>query len=88
MEDSKGIVEKEVDGYFGKEKFRLPPMPKYPIPVHDRYGFESLYVRKFDEYFGVFAKFHPDGGIDIATLNNRSWEDFPDYPDLINTTIN
>ena len=85
MESSKGVI--EVDGYFGKERIKLNPLPNNPLPVHDRYGFDSLYIRKFDEYFGVFAKVHPDGGIDKATMNNRPWKDFPDYPDLINTVV-
>ena len=68
----------EVDGYFGKEKHYILPIPEHPPLIKDIYGWEWLILGDTDEEFYRVAKPLPNGEVDIVTLGHKRKDSFPD----------
>ena len=58
-----------VDGYFGKEKQYLVPIPDNPPTITDRWGFDWLYLGYTDEYTLRVGKLYPDGWLSTTRKN-------------------
>ena len=77
MESSKGKRSIDTDGYFGKEKIYLNPIPPHPKTIIDKWGNKWLYIGKTDDEFARVAKALPNGSVDIATLHHMPYAWFP-----------
>lgn len=75
-EDMKG-KEVEVDGYFGKEKHYILPVPENPPTIADKWGREWLYIGEIDEDFIRVAKADKNGLVDISSLGPMRRDYFP-----------